>query len=78
MKVEIMTADGVLFEGNADEVLLPGVGGGLGIKKGHAPLVVALHLGGVIVVAGEKRQTIAILGGTASVSPAGVTVFASL
>lgn len=75
MKLTVLTVDGPLFEGTADEILLPGVGGGLGVRAGHAPLVALLKQGEVVGINGQKREAIQTLSGTASITSQEVIVY---
>ena len=45
MKVEILTPEATLFEGEASFVYLPGSDGSLGILNRHAPLISSLKKG---------------------------------
>jgi len=49
MRVEIITPETVLFQGEAEYVFLPGSSGGLGILNNHAPLISSLKKGSVRV-----------------------------
>lgn len=75
MKLTVVTMDGSLFEGTADEVILPGSSGGLGIRKGHAPLVVLLKQGEVVAIHGQSRETIPTSSGIASITSQEVTIY---
>ena len=45
MKVEIITPESTLFEGEGAYVYLPGSDGGLGVLNNHAPLISSLKKG---------------------------------
>jgi F-type H+-transporting ATPase subunit epsilon len=49
MKVEIISPDKKIYEGDASAVSLPGIDGSLGILNNHAPLISALKKGKVKV-----------------------------
>jgi F-type H+-transporting ATPase subunit epsilon len=49
MKVEIISPDKKIYEGEASAVSLPGIDGSLGILNNHAPLISALKKGKVKV-----------------------------
>lgn len=49
MKVEIISPDKKIYEGDATAVSLPGIDGSLGILNNHAPLISALKKGKVKV-----------------------------
>jgi F-type H+-transporting ATPase subunit epsilon len=68
MRVEIITPETVLFEGDAEYVFLPGSEGGLGILNNHAPLISSLTKGSLRVKdASGKEQVFPVLGGTVEV-----------
>ena len=45
MKLEIVSPDGILFEGEAERVSFPGTAGSFDILPHHAPLIAALRQG---------------------------------
>jgi F-type H+-transporting ATPase subunit epsilon len=47
MKLEIITPDKKLFEGEAKSVSVPGSEGSLGILNNHAPMIASLKKGKV-------------------------------
>ena len=47
MKLEILTPDGRLFEGEVSHVQVPGIGGKLGVMNNHAPLITSLGNGSI-------------------------------
>ena len=53
MKVEILTPDAVLFEGEARHVFLPGSDGALGVLSNHAAMITTLAKGTVKVDTSE-------------------------
>ena len=46
MKLEIVSPDGILFEGETESVSFPGVAGSFDILPHHAPLIAALKANG--------------------------------
>ena len=57
MKLEIVSPDGILFEGEVDNVSLPGAGGTFDILPHHAPLIAALNEGTIkFQVNGTKQE----------------------
>ncbi len=76
LHLEFVSPERVLFAGDVDQVDLPGAEGDMGILPGHAPLVTALRPGIVTVFREGRREPIVVIGGTAEVSPAGLTVLA--
>lgn len=68
MKVEIITPDRSLFNGEAKAVSMPGIDGDLGILDNHAPLITALKAGDVKVTTPDGSDKLFTLkGGTAEV-----------
>jgi F-type H+-transporting ATPase subunit epsilon len=68
MKVEIITPETTLFQGQATYVFLPGSDGGLGILNNHAPLISSLKKGAVRVKdESGKEHRFEVKGGTAEV-----------
>lgn len=59
MKLEIITPNGVIFDGNVTQVNLPGSEGEFGVLAGHATLVSLLETG-VIVYNREDGREVAV------------------
>ena len=68
LSIEIVTPEQRVLTTEADEVRLPGVEGGFGIRPGHTPLVAALAPGELIYVAGGTEHRYAVGEGFAEVS----------
>lgn len=79
MKLTLATPDAQLFDGEMAQVNLPSAGGEVGIRKGHAPMVVALLPGVVEVYAelGQAPDHFAVTGGFAEVTGESVTILAT-
>jgi len=76
-KLEIITAERVVFSNDVDMVLAPGVEGQLGILPRHAYLLTALAEGELVIrKAGREDEYVAIGGGFMEVGPDYVTVMA--
>lgn len=67
MKIEIITPEKRLFEGEADLVQLPGIDGLFEILKNHAPMIAALGKGRVKIGNNNEYNFIEINGGTVEV-----------
>lgn len=67
LSVRVITPDKVVWEDEAQEVILPSTTGQLGILSGHAPLLTALNIGVVRVRPAKDWKTIAVMGGFAEV-----------
>jgi F-type H+-transporting ATPase subunit epsilon len=76
IRCEIVSQDRMVYEGDADMVLLPGVEGEMGILPNHAPLLTTLKFGVIRVRAGGMEQVFTVAGGVAEVQPKIVTVLA--
>jgi F-type H+-transporting ATPase subunit epsilon len=75
--VDIVSAEGQIFSGEASMVFAPGTLGDLGIAPRHAPLLTTLKAGEVRVQAeGHEEQVFYVGGGTLEVQPHMVTVLA--
>jgi F-type H+-transporting ATPase subunit epsilon len=72
MKLEIITPDKKVFDGEVEVVTLPGVTGSFQILKGHAPLVSTLAKGQLIA----DKNTFTIDGGVVEVLKNKVLVLA--
>ncbi|MDZ4750133.1 MAG: ATP synthase F1 subunit epsilon [Flavobacteriales bacterium] len=68
MKVEILTPEATLFEGEASFVYLPGSDGSLGILNRHAPLISSMKKGTLRIKDGAgKEHRFEVKGGTVEV-----------
>ena len=63
----IVTPDGLLFEGKAEELIVRTTSGDLGILAGHINCVAPLGMGLATVVAEGKKRYAACIGGMVSV-----------
>ncbi|KAF0106642.1 MAG: F-type H+-transporting ATPase subunit epsilon [Anaerolineaceae bacterium] len=66
----------MVYEGDADMVLLPGAEGEMGILPNHAPLLTTLKFGIVRVRAQGQESVFAVAGGVAEIQPEIITVLA--
>jgi F-type H+-transporting ATPase subunit epsilon len=75
--VDIVSAEGQIFSGDASMVFAPGSQGELGIAPRHAPLLTTLKAGEVRVqIEGQPEQSFYVGGGSLEVQPNLVTVLA--
>jgi F-type H+-transporting ATPase subunit epsilon len=75
--VDIVSAEGEMFSGEASMVFAPGTLGELGIAPRHAPLLTTLKAGEVRVQSdGHEEQVFYVGGGVLEVQPNRVTVLA--
>ena len=76
MRLEILTAEGVLFEGDVDSVVAPGSEGELGILPRHASLMTMLQSGELRYRTGDDESYVAVHGGFMDVQGDHVVVLA--
>lgn len=69
MRLEIVTPEATVFDGDVEAVLVPGKEGQLGILPNHEPLLTALRPGELVVIDGGKREHFALAGGFVEVRP---------
>ncbi|MBT3647884.1 MAG: ATP synthase F1 subunit epsilon [Flavobacteriales bacterium] len=67
MKLEILSPDELIFEGEVDAVQLPGKTGSFGILNNHAPIIASLVEGQVKVTQNGTDQHFNIDGGVVEV-----------
>jgi F-type H+-transporting ATPase subunit epsilon len=76
MKVDIVSAEGEIFAGEAEMLFVPAREGELGITPRHAPLLSMIKAGEVRIKNGDDEQSIFVGGGALEVQPHRVTVLA--
>ncbi|MEI8250087.1 MAG: ATP synthase F1 subunit epsilon [Synechococcus sp. ELA057] len=74
LTLRVLAPDQSVFDGSADEVILPSTTGQLGILTGHVSLLTALDSGVLRLRQGGGWQSIALMGGFAEVESNVVTV----
>ena len=75
-RLEIVTAERVVFSEDVDAVIAPGIEGQLGILPHHAPLMTTLMPGELLVRKGGEEFSLAITGGFVEVRPDRIIVLA--
>jgi|SaaInl7_135m_RNA_FD_contig_21_275636_length_687_multi_7_in_0_out_0_1 F-type H+-transporting ATPase subunit epsilon len=76
IRCEIVSQDRLIFEGEADVVVLPGSEGEMGILPNHSPLLTTLNFGIIKVRNQGVEEIFTVAGGVAEVQPDIVTVLA--
>lgn len=76
IRCEIASQDRLVFEGDADIVVLPGTSGEMGVLPNHAALLTTLKMGVIKVRLEGKEEIFTVTGGLAEVQPQIVTVLA--
>nr|YP_010537412.1 ATP synthase CF1 subunit epsilon [Odontella regia]UYC31199.1 ATP synthase CF1 subunit epsilon [Odontella regia] len=74
MNIRVLTPTRVICSTTADEVILPGLTGLVGILDGHAALITALDTGLLRIKLNEKWTPIILCGGLAEIDRNRVTV----
>ena len=73
-KLKIVTPDGLIYDGEAEELIVRTTGGDVAILARHINYVAPLGMGRAVVVANGKRRTAACIGGMLSVVDGEVTL----
>ncbi|MBB3255914.1 MULTISPECIES: F0F1 ATP synthase subunit epsilon [Burkholderiaceae] len=77
IKVDVVSAEESIFNGQAKFIALPGEAGELGILPGHTPLITRIRPGAVRIVAENgDEEFVFVAGGILEVQPGAVTVLA--
>ena len=74
MNIRVLTPDRVICSTTADEVVLPGLTGQVGVLNGHATLITALDTGLLRIKLENKWTPIILCGGLAEIDENRVTV----
>ncbi len=77
LQVDIVTAEGRIFNGESDSVTAPGSDGQLTILPSHAPLITSLDDGDLKYIDNGEEHHIALLGGFMEVNSNKVTILAN-
>ena len=76
IRLDIVTAERMVYSEEVDVVVAPGVEGQLGILPHHAPLMTTLQMGELQVRGGGEEFSLAISGGFLEVRPDRIIVLA--
>ena len=76
IRCEIVSQDRMVWEGDAEIVVVPGVAGEMGILPNHAPLLSTLKFGILKVRSRSGEELFTIAGGVIEVQPDLITVLA--
>lgn len=74
LKIRVIAPDKVVWDANAEEVILPSSTGQLGILKDHIPLLTALDIGVMRVKIDKDWKPIILLGGFAEIDQNNLTI----
>ena len=72
--LKIVTPDGLIYDGQAEELLVRTTNGDVGILARHMNYVAPLGMGQATIVSDGQRRTAACIGGMVSVSRGEVTL----
>lgn len=72
--LKIVTPDGLIFDGQAEEIVVRTTSGDIGILAGHVNCVAPLGMGRATVIIDGKRRYAACIGGMVSVVGGKVTL----
>jgi len=78
IRCEIVSQDRMVWEGDADIVIVPGEDGQMGILPRHAPLLSTLRFGILTVRSQDNEQNFTVSGGVVEVQPDIITVLADV
>ena len=76
MKLEIVTGEGLVYTGEVEVLVAPGIEGELGILPHHAPLLTMLQPGEIRIVVEGQEEYMVISGGFLEVLANTVTILA--
>jgi F-type H+-transporting ATPase subunit epsilon len=76
IQVDVVSAQEMIFSGEAEFVALPGEQGELGILPGHIPFITRIRPGTVRIKVNGQEELIFVAGGILEVQPRVVTVLA--
>jgi len=76
LKLDVVSAERVVYSDDVDIVIAPGIEGQLGILPHHTPLMTILEVGELLVRKGGQEFSLVITGGFLEVRPDRVIVLA--
>ena len=76
IRCEIVSQDRLVFEGEADMVIVPGEAGIMGVLPNHAPLLSTLKYGILTVRHQGQEEHFTVAGGVVEIQPTIITVLA--
>ncbi len=72
--LKIVTPDGLIFDGSAEQIIVRTTNGDVAILARHINYVTALGMGQAVIISGGNRRTAACIGGMLSVVDGAVTL----
>ena len=77
IRCEIVSQDRMVWEGDADMVVVPGMSGEMGILPNHAPLLSTMKFGILKVRTKDGEEVFTVAGGLIEVQPHLITILAN-
>ena len=74
LQIRVIAPDQIVWDANAEEIILPSSTGQLGILTNHIPLLTALDIGVMRVRIDKEWQPIILLGGFAEIENNNITI----
>nr|YP_009399929.1 ATP synthase CF1 subunit epsilon [Tolypiocladia glomerulata]ARW69748.1 ATP synthase CF1 subunit epsilon [Tolypiocladia glomerulata] len=74
LKIRVIAPDKIVWDAEAEEIILPSSTGQLGILSGHIPLLTALDIGVMRVRINKEWKPIILLGGFAEIKNDDITI----
>jgi len=74
LNIRVIAPDKIVWDAQAEEIILPSSTGQLGILSGHIPLLTALDIGVMRVRISKEWKPIILLGGFAEVKNNNITI----
>ncbi len=78
LELEVVTPEKLVLRENVDEVVVPGLGGELGILPDHTPLISQLQSGVLTYRKGSEKKSLHVSGGFVEILPDRVAVLAEV
>jgi F-type H+-transporting ATPase subunit epsilon len=76
IRVDIVTAERLVFSQDADIVMVPGIEGEMGILPHHEPIMTMIKPGEILIRKGTEEYSLAESGGFLEVTPDHITILA--
>jgi len=76
IRCEIVSQDRLVYSGDADIVIVPGITGEMGILPNHAPLLSTMKYGVLKVRSQGQEEVFTVAGGVVEVQPDAITILA--
>lgn len=76
IRIDVVTAERLVFSEDADIVIVPGIEGEMGILPQHAPIMTMIKPGEILIRKGTEEYSLAVSGGFLEVKPDHITILA--